>query len=119
MRAVRWLRNLWSGRRLERELDAELRSYVDLLSDEYRERGYAAHGAAGGARLALGGIEPVKEQVRAARSGAALESLWRDVVFGVRTLWKSPSFTAAALLSLALGIGANSAVFGLLNALRL
>ena len=119
MRGVAWLKNLWSRRRLDRELDAEVRAYVDLLSDEYRERGYSPDQAQRAARVELGGIEPVKEQVRAARGGAALEALWRDVTFGVRTLRKSPSFTAAALLSLALGIGANSAVFGLLNAVRL
>jgi predicted permease len=119
MLAVRWLRNLWSGRRLERELDAEIRSYVDLLSDEYRAHGYGEDEAGRAARVTVGGIEPVKEQVRAVRGGASIESLWRDVAYGVRTLWKSRSFTAAALLSLALGIGANSAVFGLLNAVRL
>ena len=67
MRSVAWLKRLWSRRRLDRELDAEVRAYVDLLSDEYRERGYSPDQAQRAARVELGGIEPVKEQVRAAR----------------------------------------------------
>lgn len=113
------MKNLWGGRRLDRELDDELRAYVDLLSDEYRARGYTPEAARRAARIDAGAIEPVKEQVRDARSGAWMETLWHDVRFGVRLLGRSPSFAAAAIVSLALGIGANSAVFGLLNALRL
>ena len=114
-----WLKNLFRQRTLERELDAEIRAHVDLLSDEYRDRGYGPEAARRAARVELGGLESVKEQVRGARSGASLATLWRDVTFGLRMLRRSPSFAVAALLSLALGIGANSAVFGLLNALRL
>ena len=57
--------------------------------------------------------------MRDVRSGASIETLWQDIRFGVRLLRRSPSFVGAAVVSLALGIGANSAVFGLLNALRL
>ena len=64
-------------------------------------------------------IDSIKTQVREARSGAGLETLWHDIRFSVRLLRRSPSFTAAAIVSLALGMGANGAVFGLLNALRL
>ena len=109
MGAVRWLKNLWSRRRLDGELDAEIHAYVDLLSDEYRERGYSADEAGRRARLQLGGIEPVKEQVRAVRSGASLEALWRDVAFGLRTLRKSPSFAGTATYSTVSGASPRSA----------
>ena len=119
MRGIAWLKNLWGGRKLDKDLDDELRGYVEQLSDEYRARGYGPEAALRAARIEAGAIEPVKEQVRDARSGARMETLWQDVRFGGRLLWRSPSFALAAMVSLALGIGANSAVFGLLNALRL
>jgi hypothetical protein len=119
MKGIAWLKNLWRGNRLDRELDDELRAYVNLLSDDYRARGYSPEAARGAARIEAGAIEPIKEEVRDARSGAWLETLWQDARFGVRLLGRSPSFATAAIVSLALGIGANSAVFGLLNALRL
>ena len=114
-----WLKNLWRGRALDSDLDAELRGYVDLLTDEYRARGYAPDAARRAARIEAGALEPIKEEVRDARSGAWIETLCQDVRFGLRLLGRSPSFAVAAIVSLALGIGANSAVFGLLNALRL
>ena len=116
---MRWLKNLFSGGALDRELDAELRAYVDLLTDEYRARGLNPEAARRKAMLDAGGLESVKDGVRDVRSGVWLESLWCDLVFGARLLRRTPSFAAAAILSLALGIGANAAVFGLLNALRL
>lgn len=114
-----WLKNLWRSRVLERELDDELRAYVDQLTDEFRARGYDPEGARRAARISAGGIEPIKERVRDSRSGAWVAALWRDAAFGLRLLRRTPSFAAAATISLALGIGANSAVFGLLTALRL
>ena len=119
MTLLAWLKNLWRGRRLDAELDAELRGYVELLTDEYRARGYAPDAARRAARIEAGAIEPIKEQVRDARSGAWLDIFFQDVRFGLRLLARSPAFATAAIVSLALGIGANSAVFGLLNALRL
>ena len=118
-RILSGLRNLWHRQRVERDVDDELRSYVDQLSDEYRAAGGSAADAARAARVAIGGVQQVKEQVVTAKAGAWVEALWLDVRFGARLLGRSPSFAAAAILSLALGIGANSAVFGLLNAIRL
>jgi len=112
-------RNLVHRRSVERDLDEELRGTFDLLVDEYVASGMNAAGARRAAMLQLGRIDSIKTQVRDARSGAGLETLWHDIRFSVRLLRRSPSFTAAAIVSLALGIGANAAVFGLLNALRL
>ena len=119
IRDIAWLKNLWRGRELDADLDDELRAYVAQLTDEYRARGYEPEDALRAARIEAGAIESVKDQVRDARSGASIETLWQDIRFGIRLLRRSPSFVGAAVVSLALGIGANSAVFGLLNALRL
>jgi putative ABC transport system permease protein len=112
-------RNLIHRDRVERDVENELNAYVDLLADEYRAAGHDPHHAAREARVKTGGVQQVKEGVLAARTGAVIETLWHDVRFGVRLLCRTPSFAAAAIISLALGIGANSAVFGLLNAIRL
>jgi putative ABC transport system permease protein len=112
-------RNLVHRERMERDVESELHAYVDLLSDEYRSSGRSSDDAAREARVKLGGVQQVKEGVLAAKAGRWIETLWHDVRFGVRLLWRTPSFAAAAIVSLALGIGANSAVFGLLNAIRL
>ena len=119
MRGIAWVKNIWRGRQLDMDLDDELRAYVAQLTDEYRARGYEPEEALRAARIEAGAIESIKDQVRDARSGASIETLWQDIRFGVRLLRRSPSFMGAAVVSLALGIGANSAVFGLLNALRL
>jgi putative ABC transport system permease protein len=119
MWGIAWAKNLWRGRQLDMDLDDELRAYVAQLTDEYLARGYRPEDAYRAARVEAGAIDAIKDQVRDARSGASIDTLWQDVRFGVRLLRRSPSFFGAAVVSLALGIGANSAVFGLLNALRL
>jgi predicted permease len=112
-------RNLVHRRSVERDLDDELRGTFDLLVDDHVASGMNASEARRAAMLQLGRIDSIKTQVLEARSGAGLETLWHDLRFSVRLLRRSPSFTAAAVVSLALGMGANGAVFGLLNALRL
>jgi hypothetical protein len=64
-------------------------------------------------------VEQVKERVRDAKTGAGLQLLWHDVTYGLRLLGRTPAFACAAIVSVALGIGANSAMFGLVNALQL
>ena len=117
------LRSLWRNvahsDRVERDLENELHAALDLLVDEHRQRGATPAEARRAARLQLGQIESIKTQVRDSRGGAGIESLWQDVRFSLRQLRRSRSFTTAAILSLALGMGASGAVFGLLNALRL
>src|SRR6266566_5801342 len=71
------------------------------------------------ARIEMGGAETVKEQVRAVSWESLVETLWQDLKFGLRLLRFNPAFAATAILSLALGIGANTAIFQLLDAVRL
>jgi predicted permease len=112
-------RNLARRRTVETDLDDELRGYADLLSEELRARGVGPEAAERAARLQLGGMEQVKERVRDIRTGAGLQMLWYDVKYGVRLLGRAPAFACAAMVSVALGIGANSAMFGLVNAIQL
>ena len=117
LRRIRALwRNLRHGSTLDRDLDAELRSCVELLTDQKVREGVPHDEAQYRARLELGGVELAKEQVRDVRFGSTLEALWRDTRFAGRTLRRHPSFTAVAALTLGMGLGANIAIFGLLDA---
>ncbi len=123
MPGMPWLRalgrNLFRHRQAERELSAEVTSYVELLAAEKVAAGMEPEQARRAALVELGGREQVKEAVRQVRRGAWLEPLGRDVRFSLRGLRKTPGFTLVAVLTLALGIGANSAIFQLLDAVRL
>jgi predicted permease len=113
------LRNLFRRDAADRDLDAEVRAHLDLLTQEKLRRGLPPAQARRAAHLDLGGVEQVKEQVRAARSGAGLEIIWQDVRFGARQLRRNPGFTAVAVLTLALGIGGTSSIFTVINAVLL
>ena len=113
------LRNLFSTRRVERDLDLEVRSHLQLLIDENLRAGLPPKEAERAARIELGSPEQVKEQVRDKRLGHGLHSLIADCRFGARQLYKNPGFTLTVVLTLALSVGANTAIFSLVNALLL
>ena len=111
-------RNLVHKAAVEQELDDELRMAEETLRDRYVAQGMSEAAARRAARAALGG-EPVRDAVRDVRAGVRLEMLLSDVRYAGRALRKAPAFTAAAVLSLALGIGANTTIFTFINALAL
>jgi putative ABC transport system permease protein len=110
-------RVLFRGGTLEADLDAEIASAVDELADRHAARGLRPRDARRAALRELGGVEQVKEQVRAARTGQWMDTALQDLRYGWRMFWKSPVFAATAILTLAIGIGATTAIFTIVNAM--
>jgi hypothetical protein len=123
MKSWSWLRNLLANllgnEKVERQLDNELRSYVEMVIDEKVAAGIPASEARRTTLAEFGGVEQVKQAVRDRRAGIRLEVIWQDVRYGWRQLLRNRGFTAAVIVTLALSIGANTAIFSIVNALLL
>src|SRR5215831_8617527 len=113
------VRSLFRKSRVEQELSNEIRFHLEKLIEENVARGMTPEEARCAAQRQMGGVEQIKQQCRDMRRVSLIENLSQDVRYALRMLAKSPGFTVVVILSLVLGIGTNTAIFSLIDALML
>jgi predicted permease len=119
MSIFRRFSNLFVRSRVEREIDAELRAHIEMRTEDNIAAGMSAEAARRDARIRFGNAAVMKEQVTAMDASLVVANTWSDVRFGFRQLRRFPVFALTAILTLALGIGATTGIFSVMNAVLL
>ncbi|MGH9583313.1 MAG: permease prefix domain 1-containing protein, partial [Bryobacteraceae bacterium] len=119
MSVLQRVRNLWRREQVDAEIEEELRSHLEMAAEDAVRAGMSEAEARRRARLRFGNPAAIREQTAWADAALALDGIWRDLRHALRQLRRSPAFTATAIVTLALGIGATTAIFTLIQQVML